>query len=217
MTVIMGSKNKKKYLIGITGSFGTGKSFVGEVLNRCGIAVIDTDRIVKNILSNKNQITKKIVTVFGKDILTPESKSCINKKKLAEIVFNNNSKRILLEKIIHPEVKRRLHKLINKKKNKIIVVLIPLLFESKLEEDYDEIWCVVCNLKVQLKRLKERGFSLKDSIRRIKAQLPQNQKAKLADFVIDNSSSRANTKKQIINKLKSLAQLNRSSHLSSDK
>lgn len=191
------------YLVGITGGFGTGKSTVGEILEDLGLYVIDTDHIVGEILSGKNKITIAIVREFGEEVLS-ESKvrDFINKTKLAKIVFYDDRKRKKLESIIHPEVKRRLDKLIKLNKDKeIIFVLVPLLFESNMEGTFDELWCVICKKKIQVERLKEKGFKSKDITARIKAQMPLNKKAKLSDYVIDNSGKRKKTKEQVINRL----------------
>jgi len=204
-------KITKPYLIGITGGLGTGKSLVGKVLKHLGICVIDTDEIVKSLLSYKNKITKKIVSDFGEKVLT--ANGFINKKYLSSIVFKNKIKLKKLESAIHPEVYKKLNSFIKLNKNKkIIAVLVPLLFECGLQKFYNETWCVVCNKKVQLNRLKKKGYKLKDALLRIKAQYPLIRKTKMADFVINNSSSIKATKKQITKKLMSLGQLNHNPH-----
>lgn len=209
------SKTRKPYLIGITGSFGVGKSIVGDILKSLGVFVIDTDEIVSNILKTKTLITKKIVKIFGEEVVSKNKKYFIDKKILGELVFNNQKKRKMLESVIHPAVRACLRKQISlKRKNTTIAVLIPLLFESGQEKFYNEIWCVICNKSVQLKRLKNKGYSLKEAIKRINAQFPQHKKAKLSDFVIDNSRSISNTKAQVVQRLKFVAQLNRNLHLS---
>ena len=153
---------KAPYLIAITGNFGTGKSLIGSILREKKIPVIDTDDIVADILASRNNITNKIVHAFGKIVLlslqknlkNESKKQYINKKALAGIVFKNNAKRKLLESIIHPVVRNKLKKFIEvNKTKKIVAVLIPLLFESGMEQNYHEIWCVTCSKDVQLKKL----------------------------------------------------------------
>ena len=209
------NNNPKPYIIAITGSFGTGKSLVGEILKEFGMYVIDTDDIVRDILKSKNQVTLKIVKEFGDEVINKNSESFINKSSLSSIVFNDAKKRKTLETIIHPEVRGILANLIsfNKDKN-IIVVLVPLLFESHLENLYNETWCVMCDEKMQLERLQEKGYSLGEASSRIKAQLSQGEKAKQSDFVLDNSSTKDKTKEQVIERLKQLAQLNHNLHVS---
>lgn len=210
------NKSTRPYLIGITGSLGTGKSLVGSILKKLGVYVIDTDEIVRNVLSYKNEITKKIVGEFGTNALS--SNGSINRKYLSSIVFSNKIKLKKLESIIHPEVQKKLTLFFKLNKNKkIIAVLIPLLFECNMQKFYDESWCVVCNKKIQLKRLKARRYLLKDALARINAQFPQSRKAKMADFIINNSGSSLTTKKQVVKRIRSLDQLIHSYHLFSCK
>ena len=209
----------KSYLIAVTGSFGAGKSLIGEILKDIGVYVIDTDEIVREILKTKNLVTNQIVDEFGDSVVIVNKANIdseyIDKKALSNIVFNDSTKRKKLESIIHPEVEDKLVKLIllNKDKN-IIAVLIPLLFECKLEKNYDETWCVFCDEKIQLERLKQRGFTNEGALKRISTQLSQVEKTKRADFVINNSDSVLDTKEQVIKRLKMLVQSNRNLHLS---
>ena len=209
------TNNKTPYIIGITGSLGTGKSLVGEILSKCTVLVIDTDFIVRDILRAKNPISKSIVSEFGQNILSSNSNEYVDRKILGSIVFKDESKRKTLESIIHPEVIKILKKKITQNSEKaIIAVLVPLLFESNLEKMFDEIWCVICDETIQMKRLQDKGFLLEDAKRRIKAQLSPNEKAKLSDYVINNSGTILETKEQVIKRLKQLAQLNHNFHLS---
>ncbi|MBI3590231.1 MAG: dephospho-CoA kinase [Candidatus Melainabacteria bacterium] len=204
---------QKPYLIGITGSFGAGKSFVGDILCKRGILVIDSDDIVRKTLSKKNPITKKIINEFGACVISANPGSYISKKALGNIVFKNTFKRKKLESIIHPEVVAQIKKYISTNKKKaIIAVLIPLLFEAKLENLFHEIWCVTCSQNVRLERLKRKGFLLEDIKARTKAQFSQKKKAILSDYVIDNSGSYSKAKKQIFDRLKLVVQSSRNSH-----
>jgi len=200
-------KNPKPYLIAITGSIGVGKSTVGDILKEHGVYVIDSDDIVRDILKSKNQITLKIVKGFGDVVLNNTDNYFINKNILSEIIFNNEDKRKYLESIIHPEVRHLIARLISMNNNKqAIAVLIPLLFEGNLESPYDETWCVICQPKIQIERLIKKGYKEEAAKARISAQLSQEEKAKRANFVIDNSEEFLNTKEQVLNKLKVLAQ-----------
>ena len=208
-------KKQKPYLIGITGSLGTGKSLIGNILSKLGVFVIDTDDVVRDLLKTKNQISQKIASKFGEAVLNKNPNEYTNKKILSDIVFTNVKKRKILESIVHPEVRKRLARLIAGNKNKkIITVLVPLLFETHMENLFNETWCVICSKKIQLLRLKRKGYTLKEAIARIKAQLPQKEKIKRADFNIDNSYEINKTKLQVVNRLKALAQSDRNRHLS---
>lgn len=199
------SKISIPYLIGITGSFGTGKSSVGRILEDFGAIVIDTDDIVRELLRTKNNVTNTIVKTFGDSIISNNSLEYIDRKALAELVFNNEVKRKKLESIIHPEVNKVLESfvLLHKDKN-IIAALIPLLFECGLEQYYDEIWCVTCKKELQTKRLLDKGFTENEINLRINSQLPIDIKAEKSDFIIDNSGSIDETKEQVLSRLKEL-------------
>lgn len=216
MNILPIGKPIKPYLVGITGSLGTGKSTVGNILDNLGLYVIDTDHIVSEVLAQRSKVTLAIVREFGEEILNQDDAvNYLNKAKLAKLVFYDEKKRKKLESLIHPEVKRKLDNLIKSNRDKeIIFVLVPLLFESHMETKFDEIWCVICKRKVQLERLQKKGFKLRDINARINAQIPQKEKAKLSDFVIDNTGKRRKTKEQVLSRLKELAQLNRNLHLS---
>lgn len=206
------------YLIAITGSLGTGKSLVGDILKEFKFLVLDTDDLVKEVLKDKNKITDQIVKEFGASIINQNqtnNSGYIDKKSLASIVFNDEMKRKNLESIIHPKVREKLNEIFSLNKDKeIIFVLIPLLFESGLQDEYNEAWCVTCDENIQMKRLKNKGYSIEDVRVRIKSQLSQEEKIKLSDFVIDNSKDRLKTKEQVISRLKSLAESNRNLHVS---
>ncbi len=194
--------NPKK--IAITGNFGAGKSTVGGILNSLGYVVIDTDKIVHDLLSEKSDLTNELVSIFGKRIINTESTYFINKKELANIVFKNTEEKATLEKIIHPKVREKTNSFIedNKDKNKVFV-LIPLLFETHQENNYDEIWCVTCEEKTQTERLLKRGFSIEEINSRLLSQISQEIKIKKSHFIIDNSKDTNHTKEIILKKLDS--------------
>lgn len=211
-------KNQNTVLIGITGSFGSGKSTVGQILERYSVLVIDTDEIVRNILSSKNKITDKVALLFGGSVVAVEESGCLDRKKIAAVIFTDKIKKKQLEDLLHPEVLRISKRIIEESCNKFsfIAVLVPLLFEAKWKEMFDEIWCVVCNDDIRLDRLIRKGFSENDVKLRLESQLPQDIKAEKSDFVINNSGSISETEKQIKEQLKLLAQLNRNLRLSFD-
>jgi len=201
----MSSKSDKKnpYLIGVTGSFGAGKTLVGQILTDMGYKVLDTDSIVANILKTKNTITSEIVNYFGDEITNSDTSiGYINKTQLADIVFSDESKLKKLESIIHPEVKNQIKLFVfNNSSHSIIFVLVPLLFEAHMEKNYNETWCIICDDKKRLERAMQKGILDSDVKRRIASQLPQDVKAKKVDYVIDNSQDESNTKNQIVKRL----------------
>jgi len=204
----------KPFVLGITGSIASGKSIVGKILASLGITVIDTDILVHELLSDDTTTKKAIVEQFGTAVLNmgktvntlqagdgtaPWQNHPIDRKKLGQIVFAAEDERRKLEKIVHPNtilaLRRRLDAL---RGESLVAVLVPLLFESKLQGEYDEIWTIYTDEKTLRQRLRERD-NLSDSEidSRLKAQMPQEEKIKLANQVIDNSFSAAETERQV--------------------
>ncbi|MCM8771058.1 MAG: dephospho-CoA kinase [Candidatus Omnitrophica bacterium] len=183
--------------IGLTGSWGTGKTTVAGMFKRLGAKVIDADKIAHRLIQPHTLIYQKLISVFGKKIL---KKNCtaIDRKKLARIVFSKKTFLTKLNKIIHPEVIRTIKERIKKDKSKIIILDAPLLIETGLDEIVDKLIVVKTSRDKQINRLKEKtGLSKKEISKRISYQLPLSYKIKKADFVIDNNGRREDTFVQV--------------------
>ncbi len=184
-------------VIGLTGGIATGKSTVTKMFQEIDIPVIDTDRIAHDMLMKGTKGYDEVLISFSKSILLTNNE--INRKKLALIVFNNPQKRKILNDIIHPRIKLIVKNEIQKHKElgtKIIVLDVPLLFETDFIDLVDKTVVVYTTDKQQKERLMERERIDKDYAQlKINAQMPLNQKIDLADYVIDNSYSILKTKK----------------------
>ena len=196
-------EHKKPYTIGITGTIASGKSSVGRILKDEGIPVIDSDKVVHKLLAEDPAVRESIRDRFGNDVF---SDGVIDRIKLGNIVFNNPNAKKTLETIVHPgtilECRRQVKSFHDAK---IVAILVPLLFEANLENEYDEIWCVYTKLDEIKKRLKERdSLSESDIERRLGAQLDQEEKVRRSDQVIENSGSLEETREQVIAILKHL-------------
>jgi|TARA_Y100000031_G_scaffold149339_1_gene187017 dephospho-CoA kinase len=206
-------------IIGITGSFGSGKSTVANMFRKYGFKVINVDKLYHGIYK-KNLILKfKIKKEFG----------TLDRNKIKKIVFNDFKKLKRLNGITHPliikaikkEIKRIrkqqlkqlnlkslkikktiIKKILNNKKlknneiknigNVKIVIDVPLLFEAKIEKLFDKIIVVKCNKNTQINRiLKKKKYSKKEIQQIIKSQMPLKEKIKKADFVVDNENLRS--------------------------
>jgi dephospho-CoA kinase len=182
-------------VIGITGNFGAGKTAVADVFRRLGARIIDADRIAHTIMKPRTPAYKEIVTVFGRRVLVG---SYISRRRLAEMVFSDKKKLKKLNKITHPRILRMIKSRIKKlSDNEILVIDAPLLIESGLLPWVDRLIVVKCNLKIQMQRLKKSGLTANQIRTRLSFQLPQGEKIRFADFVIDNSSRRSRTEKQV--------------------
>src|SRR5699024_5334630 len=182
-------------IIGITGGIATGKSTVTKYLIELGYEVIDADKIAREVVEKGKVAYEEIVEYFGVDILKKDGG--IDRKKLGEIIFNDKTKRIKLNSIVHPQVINVINKKINLycKNNNILFIDIPLLIENidsfnECGLYFHEIWLIYLEEKEQIKRLMKRdSLSLEESEIRISAQMPIKLKKKYADRIIDNSKN----------------------------
>lgn len=184
------------FIIGLTGSFGTGKTTVAGLFKDYGAKVIDADAIVRKILEENRICIKKVAKIFGHAILLANK---VNRSALANIVFQDPRELKKLTDILYPiglkEVKKQITKY---KKSKLIVLDVPLLFESGWNQLADVNIVVKSNQQLQFKRLiKCTMLSKADILRRIKCQMPIRVKIQKADMVIDNSGSLTNTRTQV--------------------
>ncbi len=193
----MPSKNKP-CVIGITGTIGSGKSTVGSILEELGVPVIDTDTITHEV-QNSEKVKRAVVERFGKAILTDDGTGRIDRKKLGALVFKDPAAKRDLESMIHPAVILESRRCVASHSDKpFVAILAPLLFEAKVQGEYDEIWAVIANENVLRERLAKRDDLSNHLItQRLAAQFSQEEKARLSSVVIDNSTSREETKRQV--------------------
>ena len=190
-------------VIGLTGSIATGKSQVSNYLRDKGIKVVDADLIARDLVDIpivKDEIKK----AFGENIYVNEN---LDRKKLAEIVFNNDKKRNILNDIMHPHIYKIILDEIRNSKE-IVFVDIPLLFENeKVNEKFglkfDEIWLVYVDREKQIERLMKRdGISRDYAEKKINSQISVEEKRKKSDVIIDNSGTLEETFIQVEENLK---------------
>lgn len=177
-------------IIGVTGSFGSGKTTVANLFKKYNFKVINVDRLYRNIYKKNRSLRNKIKNEFG----------TVNRAKLKKIVFNNHKKLKKLNLITHPLIINKIKKYIKilKDKKTNIIIDAPLLIETKAKDLVDKTIVVKCNKKEQINRvLKKKKYSKKEIKNIIKSQMPLKEKLKFADFVVDNSYSLDKTKKQI--------------------
>ncbi len=180
-----------KIVIGLTGNIGTGKTTISNILAKLGATIINADQIGHELLQPKTQTWHKIVSTFGKDILKANNE--IDRRKLGEIVFNNPQALAILNQIMHPEMYHRTKERIEteqKKGAKVIVLEAPLLIEAGWTNLVDQIWLATAPKEVIIERLKkEKGWDETQILARLNSQLPQEEKIKRAQVVIDTNCS----------------------------
>lgn len=192
-------------IIGLTGSISTGKTQVSNFLRDKGEKVIDADLIAREVVNLEN-VKEKIKKAFGENIYVDDK---LDRSGLAEIVFRDEEKRQILNEIEHPEIYRIILEEVKKSKGRVFVD-IPLLFESEeLNKKYglvfDEVWLVYVNREKQIERLAKRDdISESYALEKINSQLSVEEKKKLADVIIDNSSTLSETFRQVEENLKRL-------------
>lgn len=172
--------------IAIAGNIASGKSTVENVLQKKGYKVFDSDIIAHEVLDD---LSEKIIEAFKDyDIL---ENGRISRQKLGALVFDDKNLKEKLENIIHPEIKVRIKKIFEENKlEKYIFVSIPLLFEVGWRNLFDKILFIYTEDKIRLNRLMQRNnFTKDEALARIKSQLPQEEKVKVSDFIINNNHS----------------------------
>jgi dephospho-CoA kinase len=186
---------KKKIIIGLTGSFASGKSTVAGMFRSFGAGIIDADKISHSLIKPKTPSYKKIIKAFGGDI--SKASGAIDRRKLGSIVFKDKSLLNKLNRILHPEVISIINKRIKESRKKVVVVDAPLLIEAGLRKTVDKLIVVTITSKKQIERAKDKtGLSALEISRRIKSQISQNAKLSFANFIIDNSGTIKKTKEQ---------------------
>lgn len=186
---------------GLTGNFGMGKSTVLRMFSRFGAFTYDIDEFVHTILE-KPSIIQRIVAVLGSNILIqiPKKRS-INKKRMAEIIFKDRSKRKAIEEIIHPEVLQVIEdtesEIARTTPGAVIIFEVPLLFEARYENFFDKTIVVYCRRDIALNRLMKKGFTRDEALTRIRAQMPITAKIKRADVTVNNNGDLKTTESRV--------------------
>jgi dephospho-CoA kinase len=186
-------------IVGLTGGIASGKSTVANLIKDLGITVIDADIEARLAVEPGEKAYQQIVEHFGGGILLEDGS--INRPKLGDIIFNHQEERMVLNGIVHPAVRERMNekKVAAKERGENMVVMdIPLLFESKLTDLVEKIILVYVDEDVQLERLMKRNhYTEAEAMARIGSQMPLIEKKKRSDFIIDNNGSLEQTQKQL--------------------
>ena len=174
--------------IGLTGGIASGKSSVGRLLEARGWPVLDADHYARDALAPNTAASQAVAKRFGATI---GSAADLDRKSLGRIVFRDAEERRWLETLVHPHVRDRFQQELERHSQApVVVLMIPLLFETGLETLCSEVWLVDCEPHQQLERLMLRsGLNEADAQARLAAQWPLSRKRPLADRVIDNRGS----------------------------
>ena len=184
-------KNKQRR-IGLTGGIASGKSTIANYIKKYrNIPILDADQYSKELIKPKGNCYKKVVAYFGPQIVDENSSvNEINRAFLKKIIFENSIHRKWIQNLLHPLIKEKMIEKCNQfEKNKILLLVIPLLFEAKFTDLCTEIWLVKCPKEVQKKRLIKRNIiSENEAEKIINLQLNFEDKSKFSDVILDNSN-----------------------------
>ncbi len=196
-------KNKQRR-IGLTGGIASGKSTIANYIKKYrDIPILDADQYSKELIKPKGNCYKKVVAYFGPQIVDEYSSvNEINRALLKKIIFENSIHRKWIQNLLHPLIKEKMIEKCNQfEKHKILLLVIPLLFEAKFTDLCTEIWLVKCPREIQKKRLMSRNkISNNEAEKIINLQFNFEDKSKFSDVILDNSDNQ----KLWINKIQEL-------------
>ena len=173
--------------VGLTGGIASGKSTIRRLFDELGCVTVDADAVVAKLYQPQNAGHEAIVRTYGSQVLLPTGE--IDRKKLADIAFANETEARKLNALIHPiviaEEERMMHE--HGDEDAIYIVEATLLLEAGGKQRYDRIVVVDVAPDVQLERAMQRGMTQQEAGRRIAHQMPREERLRQADYVIDNS------------------------------
>ncbi|HBE07287.1 MAG TPA: dephospho-CoA kinase [Firmicutes bacterium] len=188
--------------VALTGGIASGKTTVAGMFQSLGVPLIDSDLLAHQAIMPQGEAYQEVVAHFGSEILNDDNDRTINRGRLGAIVFGNSTRLQLLNSIVHPVVIRNIDALLSEYRtqgHKVVLIDIPLLYEAGKTDDFDFAILVYVPADMQKGRLLDRNKELSgaEAEVRLKAQLPIEFKVERADFVIDNSGSREQTRAQV--------------------
>jgi dephospho-CoA kinase len=196
--------------VGLTGSIAVGKSFVASVFVELGCHVLDADQTAREVVLPGADGLKAVVEAFGAEILSPDG--TLDRKQLGALVFADEEKRQRLNQLLHPIIIERQDEILRewerRDPNGIGMVDAALMIESGGYTRFDKLIVVHCRPEAQLERLMLRdSLSRDEALRRINSQMPQEEKQKCADYLIDTSDGFELTREQAVGVYRELRKL----------
>jgi len=185
--------------VGLTGGLGSGKTFVGHALQSFGCHLIQADELGHEVLMPGGEAYDAVVAEFGSSILT--AGGAIDRRALATAVFDNPGRLELLSRLVHPAVLRReearIAEIAQTEPDAIVVVEAAILIETGSYKRFDKLIVVVCDPEQQIERaMKRGGMTREEAESRIRRQLPNEDKIRVADYVVDTSGCKEHALEQ---------------------
>ncbi|MBD8500219.1 dephospho-CoA kinase [Paenibacillus arenosi] len=186
--------------IGLTGGIASGKSTVSQLFVQYGARLVDADRIAREVVLPGSAVLEQIAERFGSEMLLPDG--TLDRKRLGEIIFQDPVERRALEQITHPAIRKQMMDQMKQYEledpKRLVVVDVPLLYESGLDELFQEVVVVYVPASIQLERLKERDrLTEEEAYTRIRTQMSLEEKRERADWIIHNDKDRTETERQV--------------------
>ena len=185
--------------IAVTGGAGSGKTLVCNRLRELGLNVVSSDAIAREAVAKNAPAYNKVVNYFGKKILLGDGN--LNRQMLRRIIVNDDTERLVLEKILHPEITKKMMQKVRQAQqagDTIIVLEIPLLFELGMEENVDAVVVISADSKLRAQRLMDRdNVDRNEAKKLLKAQMPDEMKIERAHFVLTNNGSKKKLSKSV--------------------
>jgi dephospho-CoA kinase len=187
-------------VLGLTGGIATGKSTVSALFQQRGAVVIDADQVARQVVEPGEEGLARIVRQFGTQVMQPDRR--LDRAALGRIIFNDAAARQKLNQLLHPLIRQAMQQqtrfVLEKNAQTIVLWDTPLLIEGNLLPFVEKVIVVYVPASMQLARLIKRdAFSVAEAQNRISAQLPIEEKKRVADWVIDNSGTLAQTERQV--------------------
>lgn len=195
-------------IIGLTGGIGTGKSTVSNFLREHNFAIVDADKISREVVEPGKPLLKELEEAFGSEIINEDGS--LNRKGLAAIVFNDVEQRKLMDSIMHKEIlaemRRKMEEYQQAGTHQGIIIDAPLLFEIGLEKWCGQVWLVTADMDIRIQRVCARDNAKPEEVEaRIRNQMSDDEKIRLSDVILDNSG----TLEDLHNQLKKLLEKKR--------
>jgi len=189
-------------LVGLTGGMGSGKTLASSFFHELGAHIIDADLICRKLVEPGQPALQEITDYFGKLII--DKSGNLNRNKLGQLVFCDSKKREKIENILHPKVfkvEKLNYKAICKINPKALVIVdAALLIESANYKEMDKVILINADEKIRIQRILSRGkWNHEEIVARLKSQMPNEEKIKYADFVLENSKDKTYLKEQVKN------------------
>ena len=186
-----------RYVIGLTGNIGSGKSAVASMLRELGADVVDADDVARGVLAAGSPEVEAVVDRFGPSVLRDDGS--VDRAALGRIVFGDSAALADLEAIVHPGTRRRILEQLAESRADVAVIEAIKLLEGPLVDHVDAVWVVTAPADTRVDRLvAQRGLTAEDARQRVEAQNPEVDKVRRADVVLRNDGSLEELREQVL-------------------